>query len=166
MPALLKGMFLPSHKPCLSEPYVLTPKSAGLKPASPLKLVSRNLGEATAPRLSLAPQQKASFRVLWADPPWLLKDTGYFLGCGYWTHSNAEICPLATRGRPKRVGTGIPGLIVSPRREHSQKPDEARGRIVRLCGDVPRAELFARQKTAGWSAWGNEVDCDFSFPQR
>ena len=94
------------------------------------------------------------------------KDTGYFLGCGYWTHSNAEICPLATRGRPKRVGTGIPGLIVSPRQEHSQKPDEARGRIVRLCGDVPRAELFARQKTAGWSAWGNEVDCDFSFPQR
>ena len=91
------------------------------------------------------------------------RDTGYFLGRGYWTHSNAEICLLATRGHPKRVGTGIPSLIVSPRREHSRKPDEARSRIVRLCGDVPRAELFARQKVAGWSAWGNEVECDFTL---
>ena len=93
-------------------------------------------------------------------------DTGYFLGRGYWTHSNAEPCLLATRGRPKRVGTGVRSLIVSPRREHSRKPDEARDRIVRICGDVPRAELFARQKTDGWSAWGNEVDCDFSLGSR
>ncbi len=90
-------------------------------------------------------------------------DTGYFLGRGYWTHSNAEICLLAGRGRPQRDGTGVRSLIVSPRREHSRKPDEARDRIVRLCGDVPRAELFARQKVKGWSAWGNEVECDFSL---
>jgi site-specific DNA-methyltransferase (adenine-specific) len=24
-------------------------------------------------------------------------------------------------------------------------------------GDVPRIELFARQKFDGWDAWGNEV---------
>ena len=36
------------------------------------------------------------------------KDTGYFLGRGYWTHSNAEVCLLATQGKPKRVGTGVP----------------------------------------------------------
>ena len=65
------------------------------------------------------------------------KDTGYFLGRGYWTHPNAEICLPATRDRPKRVGTGIPGLIVSPRREHSRKTDEARERIVRPCRDAP-----------------------------
>lgn len=88
-------------------------------------------------------------------------DTGFFLGRGYWTHSNPEPCLLATRGKPKRFGTGIPNLVVSPRREHSRKPDEVRDRIVTLCGDVPRAELFARQKVAGWSAWGNEVDGDF-----
>ena len=91
------------------------------------------------------------------------KDTGYFLGRGYWTHSNAEPCLLATRGHPPRVGTGIPSLIVSPRREHSRKPDEARQRIERIAGDVPRAELFARQKAPGWSSWGNEVDCDFTL---
>ena len=88
-------------------------------------------------------------------------DTGYFLGRGYWTHSNAELCLLATRGHPQRVGTGVRSLIVSSRREHSRKPDEVRERIVHICGDVPRAELFARQKTAGWSIWGNELENDF-----
>jgi N6-adenosine-specific RNA methylase IME4 len=24
-------------------------------------------------------------------------------------------------------------------------------------GDIPRIELFARQKTDGWDTWGNEV---------
>ena len=90
-------------------------------------------------------------------------DTGYFLGRGYQTHSNAEICLLATRGKPARVGTGVPGLVVSPRREHSRKTDEVRERIVRVFGDVPRAELFARQKVPRWKAWGNEVECDFAL---
>jgi site-specific DNA-methyltransferase (adenine-specific) len=26
-----------------------------------------------------------------------------------------------------------------------------------LVGDLPRIELFARQKTDGWDVWGNEV---------
>jgi len=90
-------------------------------------------------------------------------DTGFFLGRGYWTHANAEVCLLATRGRPRRAGTGVSSLVVSPRREHSRKPDAVRERIVRVFGDVPRAELFARQKVPGWSAWGNEVECDFSL---
>ena len=52
-------------------------------------------------------------------------------------------------------------LVVSPRQEHSRKPDEVRERIVRVFGDVPRAELFARRRVSGWQAWGNEVECDF-----
>ena len=55
--------------------------------------------------------------------------------------------------------------MVSPRREHSRKPDEVRERIVRVFGDVPRAELFARQKVPGWQAWSNEVECDFSLDE-
>ena len=35
--------------------------------------------------------------------------------------------------------------------------DEIRDRIVDLCGDIPRIELFARQRTQGWDCWGNEV---------
>lgn len=82
---------------------------------------------------------------------------GYAFGLGYWTRANPEVCLLATRGRPARVGRSVPNLIVAPRREHSRKPDEARERIVALCGDVPRVELFARERADGWDAWGNEV---------
>ena len=42
-------------------------------------------------------------------------------------------------------------------REHSRKPDEVRDRIVELCGELPRIELFARQHADGWDCWGNEV---------
>jgi site-specific DNA-methyltransferase (adenine-specific) len=27
-----------------------------------------------------------------------------------------------------------------------------------LFGDIPRIELFAREKHAGWDAWGDEVE--------
>ena len=37
------------------------------------------------------------------------------------------------------------------------EPDEIKDEIVKLCGDLPRIELFARQKTEGWDVWGNEV---------
>jgi hypothetical protein len=29
-----------------------------------------------------------------------------------------------------------------------------------LVGDLPRIELFARQKTPDWDVWGNEVESD------
>lgn len=41
--------------------------------------------------------------------------------------------------------------------EHSKKPNETRERIVKLLGDLPRIELFARQQADGWDCWGNEV---------
>ena len=48
-------------------------------------------------------------------------------------------------------------FLISPLRGHSQKPDEAREKIVELMGDLPRLELFARDKADGWDVWGNEV---------
>ena len=84
-------------------------------------------------------------------------------GLGYWTRANAEICLLATRGKPKRINKGVYQAILAPQRKHSQKPDEIRDRIVTLMGDLPRVELFAREKTKGWDVWGNEVDNVISF---
>lgn len=49
-------------------------------------------------------------------------------------------------------------VIVSPVEQHSKKPDMIRERIVSLMGDLPRVELFARQRVPGWDAWGNEVE--------
>ena len=86
------------------------------------------------------------------------KSDGLFWGMGYWTRSNAELCILATRGHPKRHSPRVHQVIISHVEEHSKKPHEVRERIVQLMGDVPRIELFAREKPSGWDVWGNEVD--------
>ena len=83
------------------------------------------------------------------------KSDGYFTGLGYWTRANPEMCLLATKGKPKLKA--VRQLIISKRQEHSKKPDEIRDRIIQLCGDLPRIELFARQKVKGWDYWGDQV---------
>ena len=88
---------------------------------------------------------------------------GYFFGLGYWTRSNAEICLLAVKGKPKRISRKVFQLIFSPLQEHSKKPAEARVRIVELMGNLPRIELFARQQSPGWDVWGNEVECSLDM---
>lgn len=81
-----------------------------------------------------------------------------FKGVGNYTKSNAELCLLAKRGRGiPRVSKAEPQVIMTPRREHSRKPNEVRESIVRLFGDRPRIELFARQSEPGWAVWGNET---------
>jgi site-specific DNA-methyltransferase (adenine-specific) len=30
-------------------------------------------------------------------------------------------------------------------------------------GDLPRIELFARQKNNGWDSWGNEIESDIEL---
>ena len=85
------------------------------------------------------------------------KSVGWFWGGGNWTRANAEVCLIATKGKPKRVSASVHQICDAPRTEHSRKPDEIRQRIVDLCGDLPRIELFARQYANGWDCWGNEV---------
>jgi N6-adenosine-specific RNA methylase IME4 len=91
------------------------------------------------------------------------KSDGLFWGMGHWTRANAEFCMLATKGHPKRRSAGVHQVILSHIEEHSKKPEEARRRIVELMGDLPRIELFARQKADGWDVWGNEVACDIAL---
>ncbi len=67
------------------------------------------------------------------------------------------MCLIATKGKPKRISSKVHQVIEDKIREHSRKPDITRTRIVELCGDLPRIELFARQKVDGWDYWGNEV---------
>lgn len=91
------------------------------------------------------------------------KSRDWFTGLGRWTRSNAEICLLATKGRPVRFSRAVHQLIISPVEEHSKKPDITRDKIVELAGNLPRIELFARQRVLGWDAWGNEVECDIEL---
>ena len=85
------------------------------------------------------------------------KSDSLFWGMGHWTRANAEICLIATKGKPKRQAANIHSVVITPIEEHSKKPNEIRDRIVSLCGDLPRIELFARQHSNGWDCWGNEV---------
>tara|TARA_R100000234_G_C4945956_1_gene155102 strand:+ start:47 stop:580 length:534 start_codon:yes stop_codon:yes gene_type:complete len=79
-----------------------------------------------------------------------------FWGLGYHTRQNAELCLLATRGKPKRISGGVHQVIMSPRREHSRKPDEIYDRIEALYPG-PYLEMFSRTDRAGWDAWGDQT---------
>ena len=94
-----------------------------------------------------------------------IKSPGFFTGLGYYTRANPEQCLLATRGVGlKRMDRSVQRLIVAPRGRHSEKPIEAYRRIERLFGNVNRIELFARQRRAGWNAFGNEVEGSIRLP--
>jgi len=88
-----------------------------------------------------------------------------FMGA-YTMKSGIELCLLATKGNHahKLVKKhNIRALVKSKRLKHSQKPDEVRDRIIQLVGDIPRIELFAREKTLGWDVWGDEVESDIEL---
>jgi N6-adenosine-specific RNA methylase IME4 len=80
-------------------------------------------------------------------------------GLGYWVRNQHEILLIAARGnmRSPPEGSRPPSVITAPRREHSQKPDEAYELIERAYPELPKIELFARNAREGWSAWGNQA---------
>lgn len=100
------------------------------------------------------------------------KDGSFFTGMGFWTRANPEHAYeayfgeseqeversfLATVGSPKRARKDVRRLIVSPRREHSRKPDEIYERIENLT-EGPYLELFSRQWRPNWTSWGDEIN--------
>ena len=93
----------------------------------------------------------------------------FFWGLGYWTRQNTEHVLLATIGKPTRINKGVHQVIdedfmydteqiVTRLEGHSKKPDIIRNKIVDLCGDIDRIELFARGSFLGWDVWGNEAE--------
>ena len=86
-----------------------------------------------------------------------------FFGMGFWTRAGSENCLIATKGKPKPENKGVRSVRKAITGKHSVKPAEFRGDIVTLCGDMPRIELFARNKISGWDSWGNEVESDINL---
>jgi len=89
------------------------------------------------------------------------------MGMGFFTKEGSEPCLLGTKNTHRNsivaIRHDISSVVVSPRSEHSRKPAEVREKIVQLFGDLPRCELFAREKVDGWKAFGNEVESDFEL---
>lgn len=79
---------------------------------------------------------------------------------GSGTRSNTEFCIRGIKGNGlQRVDAGVPSAILTvPSKRHSRKPQEARERLVRLYGDIPRLELFATDPLAGWVQLGDKID--------
>ena len=84
------------------------------------------------------------------------KTEKFAFGPGYGTRKNLEPCILARKGAPKRLSMSRRDIIMSPKREHSRKPDVQYERIEALYKG-PYLEMFARQRWPGWDVWGNEV---------
>lgn len=80
------------------------------------------------------------------------------LGMGNYTRSNMELCLIGMKGSLPRINHSVYQVHISHVGKHSVKPPLFRDEIVKLFGDLPRIELFARQKADGWDSWGNEIE--------
>lgn len=114
----------------------------------------------TCPTLPLGIQvvEKWGFRYSTVAFTWIKvnkKSRTPFFGPGFYTASNAELVLVGMRGSLKVMDNKISQVVIEERMEHSHKPAIIRELIVRLFGDLPRIELFARQTAPGWDGWGD-----------
>jgi N6-adenosine-specific RNA methylase IME4 len=84
---------------------------------------------------------------------------------GAWTMKNCELCFLGTRGKMLKYkkANNVYQLIDAERTTHSKKPDIFAEKIVEIFGNLPRIELFARDKKLGWDVYGNEILSDIEM---
>lgn len=79
------------------------------------------------------------------------------MGIGnYWRLSH-EFLLLGVRGGLTFQDKSLMSWFKANRTKHSAKPWEVREMIARA-SPGPRIELFARERSDGWSAWGNQID--------
>lgn len=121
----------------------------------------------TGPRMHFAVElMKAwGFEFLTVAVVWVKKNRGdgsTNMGMGVYTRSCCEFLLLGRRGRGVSNWVrnhSILQVLECPRREHSRKPDEIFPLLdALLIPGLRRLEMFARERRAGWDAWGNEVD--------
>lgn len=82
------------------------------------------------------------------------------IGTGYWYRGLHELLLLATRGAvpapPPELR--LPSVFHEPVGRHSEKPEAFAELIEAWFPHLPKVELFARQRRAGWAVWGNEIE--------
>lgn len=81
-------------------------------------------------------------------------------GVGFYFRNVTEMLLFGVRGKNARTlapGRSQENIIISPKREHSRKPDE-QYRLIEACSPGPYLELFARGARPGWFAWGNQAE--------
>lgn len=78
---------------------------------------------------------------------------------GFYTLSQCELCLVFKHGKipSPRGARNIRQYVEVQRGQHSQKPPEVEQRIKEMFPSQRKIELFAREKTPGWTVWGNEA---------
>lgn len=80
---------------------------------------------------------------------------------GFYTMSQVEMCLIGKRGKipGPRGSRNVRQFLSSERTKHSEKPAEIRYRIEKMFPTQSKLELFSRIQTPGWTAWGNQSEC-------
>jgi len=80
-------------------------------------------------------------------------------GVGFYFRNVTELLLFGIKGSMRTLAPGRRqvNIIISRKEEHSKKPQSAYS-IIEQCSPGPYLELFARQRVAGWTQWGNELD--------
>jgi N6-adenosine-specific RNA methylase IME4 len=83
-------------------------------------------------------------------------------GTGFWNKNKHELLLIGTRGNIPAPAPGdqFESVIEAPRGEHSTKPFSFREMIEEMFPTLPRIELFARERFAGWDVWGYEAPAE------
>jgi len=80
-------------------------------------------------------------------------------GVGFYFRNVTELLLFGTKGKLRTLKPGRTqvNIFISRKQEHSRKP-EGIYQIIEQCSPGPHLELFARERVAGWTQWGDQVD--------
>ena len=100
---------------------------------------------------------RPSCLLTWCKPPHGLGLGGAFVQ----TTEHLLYCRRGSLKTQRRIDTT---WFACQRHKHSEKPHFFRDIIRTVSGDVPKIELFARERVlGGWDVWGNEVESDIDL---
>ena len=82
-----------------------------------------------------------------------------FFGMGFYSRAGSESAIIAVKGKGSQLikDRSIRAVIESKVSVHSRKPQIFRDSILKLCGDIPRLEMFAREAQEGWDVFGDQA---------
>ena len=80
-------------------------------------------------------------------------------GVGFYFRNVTENLLFGVKGKLRTLQPGRRqvNILISRKREHSRKPEEAY-HVIEACSPSPFLELFAREKKHGWTQWGDELE--------
>jgi len=81
------------------------------------------------------------------------------IGMGYWFRSQHELLLVGVKGKfsPPSPSERVSSIFHQKRGKHSVKPEEIQNLISKWYPIQLKIELFARKKSEGWDAWGDEL---------